>query len=112
MGICFVASAAKSKPLQHAYVVNVLESIQYQGATQSKSKHLGLNHAIYGWSIWDNSRGDAEEALLRCICAYFTLEVFALLMMDNGTTQKVIHALKSIDTFGIFNDVTSASICA
>ena len=34
-------------------------------------------------------------------CAYFTFEVFALLILDNAITYKAMHVLKSINMFGI-----------
>jgi hypothetical protein len=45
---------------------------------KAEASTLGSIWAIHGWSIWDSIWGDAEEALMRRVCAYFTLEVFAL----------------------------------
>lgn len=59
-------------------------------------------------------QGDVEKSLLRYVRRYFTYEVFALLMVDSGIIHKAIHTLKSMDTFGIFNDAqtpTFALVC-
>lgn len=37
---------------------------------------------------------------------------FSLLMLDNGIKHKALRASKSVDTFGNFDDTTSANICA
>lgn len=90
---------------------DILEPIRYIGSSQSRSVCMGLDHAIYNWSVGYCSEGHGG-CFVELYSEYITSKLFSLLVMDGGITHKALQALESINTFGIFKGISSANIYA
>jgi hypothetical protein len=85
--------------------------MKYQGNTDARMQCLGLDRAMYNWSVWPDIEDNIHQNLLTKIRGLFSLELFTEIMVESGLTHKALRAIKAIDEYGIFSNVTSTNIC-
>jgi hypothetical protein len=111
IGMKFSASAVTGIPFDQIQDNQIEELMKYQGNTDARMQRLGLDRAMYNWSVWPDIEDNIHQNLLTKIRGLFSSELFTEIMIESGLTYKALRAIKAIDEYGIFSNVTSTNIC-